>query len=506
MRRIHQLHLSAPSRPLIGRGQRLLEDAFHTASIPFADSSELVFIRQFHVGTIHPSQSPTSLSRQLEQQLQQLTASSLPGTHPNADTANVVTFPDQLTAYSHFAYRLATGQPLQAWFWQKLLPTWQPHQSPRIATLSLLAQLAEHPLGPLATAIVLQTLSTQAVLTDFLAPLQGDDGHDCLSLYGWQSSFQKAARSHIHPSTQRSLQDLAKSTTLPFLPAMNWPLTEARSQWIIALALIAKTPTLTSTAEISRYTYTTITSHLSIPTPPNAAPTQPQHPANVNSDAKNAATASSEPTIAQPYQPLAEPPNTSHTQTTNNDLFIKNTPTQYGGLGYLLNALEQLNFPLYLPSYSQPNTFTYRLLNYIAQRHQTQQHRYPLTQRPIDNATHLPTDPLFDLAPPDYLSAQKEIVSTPYPCNLTSAGSAYCPYRAWHSALRSHLHRYTGLSLSAVIHRPAHFSLTASHFDITFSLDQVDIRLRRSGLDINPGWLPWFGRVVQFHYHKQPQK
>ena len=26
------------------------------------------------------------------------------------------------------------------------------------------------------------------------------------------------------------------------------------------------------------------------------------------------------------------------------------------------------------------------------------------------------------------------------------------------------------------------------------------VPVRLAGLDINPGWLPWLGRVVQFHY------
>ena len=36
--------------------------------------------------------------------------------------------------------------------------------------------------------------------------------------------------------------------------------------------------------------------------------------------------------------------------------------------------------------------------------------------------------------------------------------------------------------------------------DVSLPLDQADIRVRRAGLDLDPGWLPWFGRVVRFHY------
>jgi hypothetical protein len=27
--------------------------------------------------------------------------------------------------------------------------------------------------------------------------------------------------------------------------------------------------------------------------------------------------------------------------------------------------------------------------------------------------------------------------------------------------------------------------------------------VRRAGLDVDPGWLPWFGRVVNFHFDRE---
>ena len=45
---------------------------------------------------------------------------------------------------------------------------------------------------------------------------------------------------------------------------------------------------------------------------------------------------------------------------------------------------------------------------------------------------------------------------------------------------------------------------TASHVDVYFPLEQVDLDLRLAGLDIDPSWLPWLGRVVQFHYVRDP--
>jgi hypothetical protein len=41
---------------------------------------------------------------------------------------------------------------------------------------------------------------------------------------------------------------------------------------------------------------------------------------------------------------------------------------------------------------------------------------------------------------------------------------------------------------------------TASHIDVYYSLQSTRVDLRLAAFDINPGWLPWLGRVVKFHY------
>jgi hypothetical protein len=48
--------------------------------------------------------------------------------------------------------------------------------------------------------------------------------------------------------------------------------------------------------------------------------------------------------------------------------------------------------------------------------------------------------------------------------------------------------------------RPGLVVFTETHVDVMFRLVRADIRVRRAGLDIDPGWMPWLGRVVHFHY------
>lgn len=51
-----------------------------------------------------------------------------------------------------------------------------------------------------------------------------------------------------------------------------------------------------------------------------------------------------------------------------------------------------------------------------------------------------------------------------------------------------------------LLQRAAWMQLSATHLDVIFSFDQVDLSVRRLGLDVDPGWVPWLGRIVNLHF------
>jgi hypothetical protein len=51
-----------------------------------------------------------------------------------------------------------------------------------------------------------------------------------------------------------------------------------------------------------------------------------------------------------------------------------------------------------------------------------------------------------------------------------------------------------------LLQRAAWMQLSATHLDVIFSFDQVDLSVRRLGLDADPGWVPWLGRIVNLHF------
>ena len=57
-----------------------------------------------------------------------------------------------------------------------------------------------------------------------------------------------------------------------------------------------------------------------------------------------------------------------------------------------------------------------------------------------------------------------------------------------------------GLFDSALLAVPARLHHTPSHLDIDLPLAAVRLAVRRVALDVDPGWVPWLGRVVTFHY------
>jgi hypothetical protein len=75
---------------------------------------------------------------------------------------------------------------------------------------------------------------------------------------------------------------------------------------------------------------------------------------------------------------------------------------------------------------------------------------------------------------------------------------------AWFIATRRWLRRYGKIGLHDLVHRPARLEITATHLDVWFDPAHADLRVRKAGLDIDPGWLPWWGRAVAFHYERLP--
>ena len=54
--------------------------------------------------------------------------------------------------------------------------------------------------------------------------------------------------------------------------------------------------------------------------------------------------------------------------------------------------------------------------------------------------------------------------------------------------------------LSGLCRRRGRVTISRTHVDLALTMEQIDMRARRSGLDQDPGWAPDFGRIITFHF------
>jgi hypothetical protein len=72
--------------------------------------------------------------------------------------------------------------------------------------------------------------------------------------------------------------------------------------------------------------------------------------------------------------------------------------------------------------------------------------------------------------------------------------------QAWLRRSRGLALREARLPLRRIAWRRGSARVSAERVDIEFPAAAADVRIRRAGFDIDPGFVPWLGRVVRFHY------
>jgi hypothetical protein len=74
--------------------------------------------------------------------------------------------------------------------------------------------------------------------------------------------------------------------------------------------------------------------------------------------------------------------------------------------------------------------------------------------------------------------------------------------RAWAQAAAARLHRDDDPAsvVAGLANRSGRIEREPGWVDVHLALADVDVDVRRAGLDLDPGWVPWLGCVVRFRY------
>ena len=70
-------------------------------------------------------------------------------------------------------------------------------------------------------------------------------------------------------------------------------------------------------------------------------------------------------------------------------------------------------------------------------------------------------------------------------------------------AIMRFLWRNTQLSMKKLIRKNATIIATHTHIDVNFDGSDINIAIRRLGLDCSPGWVPWLAKVITLEYEAE---
>jgi hypothetical protein len=144
--------------------------------------------------------------------------------------------------------------------------------------------------------------------------------------------------------------------------------------------------------------------------------------------------------------------------------------TRWGGVLFLINALDRLDIATRLAAIGPEAPSGWRVLH------------------DLGAAFGMPPD-----EPMALFLAEADLDTTTPPTLLVDIMAA----------IEALYHQPDGL-WPLPLEQRASLRATETHLDLDLEAVSVDLTLRLSGLDLDPGWVPWLGRVVHFHYDQIP--
>lgn len=485
-RTVRHLRLRAGSEAAVRRVLPVLEDALRCASLGDG-GGRLLVMRRLALGTLPPDITSQALALRIEECAAQAAQRWVEADSPAAEDAACVAFRGALEARMQLALRLVRGQACTAWYWPRAVAefdvragtavnlramAWAIVSWPeaRVALPAWIAAVAEAPAGAARLAVCMPAedgaaLVGQAGLGHRLERLvrQGarcsvpSPSEQMETVPGASAPYATAWPEWLQTLAPSVLQAMAAPSALSPSPGSAMRSDEGR-----AGGRIVRDPTPLPAARRREIPGANLPERERLPSR-RVAPADPTNASEQDAplDTAHAATAPA----ATPPEPLVLSPLTAlASRRVDGDPFLD--PTACGGLLFLLPLLQRLGLAERLPP--EDDTFAARVLGAALQ----------LLRAAED-------DPAWHLVPTE-------------PCGAEVRSHV----QAWLAAVRSWLRRRARMSLAALVLRPARLALTPTHADITFDMAQADLRVRRLGLDVDPGWLPWFGRVVAFHYER----
>ena len=543
-RSVRSLRLRAGSEEEIGRVLPRLEDALRCASLPDT-GSRMLLVRKLALGRIARDASSQTLSRLIELRMTEAGAQWVPGGTGAAGSAGFVSFASGLQARTLLALRLVRGEPCTEWYWPLAVPEVRPAAGSALRLRWIAEAIARLPEARSALPAWTAALVAAGGSARLQAAIDENTGEALLRQAGIALQSRGDESSALDPS--RPLPHAPRRELHADARALVGPQQTTPPRWLRSLLIAQGAGAVHASPEArvhedetdphagpwprvhgndtgtrkpgpSANPMVTVMAPRRRPEAPEGsapgapvfaitAPAVPAAPVAPPGLEANSIVAPAPPAHAR--SPEAAPAEQGRADSlagapSMGQPFLE--PSVCAGLLFLLPVLVRLGIDAWsAQAQARSERFAQRVLKAALQR--------------LDAA---PDDPAWALIPIDL--GQSEPLAVPPPSSwrdpllaaphakraeghigdaLWRAGSAEAQAAVWLRAARRWLRRGAHIGLATLVLRPGFISTTPTHVDILFRVDDTDMRVRRAGLDLDPGWLPWFGRVVSFHYQER---
>ena len=511
---VEHLRLRGESESAVRHALPALEDAFRTASLPDA-GARLVCVRRLQLGRLPSNGSAQSVALLIEKRFAEAGWTIVHAGENGAAAAEAVWFRDAFEAHEAAALRLAAGRTLDAWFWPLALPkVVTPTGSGNLRTIAFaIAAMEEAPRALPAWTASLVRAGYRQQLISALRPGDGDALLRAAAVSSLPSESARPASAPSHETRDRwgpreaaddraTFVEVIAGRSSGRLPQLSTPLAApAATRATQPAGGIAASPDAAARASVRQPPRPQLAAarervsdqgsespgNRLIPSAEASCETardeltQDVVPAGVEDRREERRAASSpdaprEQTAAVAGQGIRpEGAGARHEAADAPVAFTSPwqlpsaAPTAAGGLLFLLPVLERVGFADWAagrgPEEPGPDILTAQILHLVLSRLRVED-----------------DDPVWGIATPE----ASEVAAS------------------WLARCRRYLRRRARIGLASLIVRRARVAITPTHVDIFFRLNAADVKVRRAGLDIDPGWVPWFGRVVTFHYEDRP--
>ena len=537
-RRVRHLRLVAGTREAARAALPRLEDALRCASLPDG-GARLLLVRRLVLGALDKQAPALAISRTIEARFAEPSVTWIAGDAHDACHAERVVFASAWHARVALSCRLLRGQPCDAWYWPLAVPEYRRGLGPGENLRSIagvLAQSAESRVALPAWAVrVVQecgwttlcalvpgrlgdALQRMAGVTS-VPDLHGAEKHQAIarlepSVPDWLRCLLVAGRWSVRedrPAAGARRQDDSAPATPP--PAFTAMLPQAAT---------AAPPFSTRTghglvAQVNavpdewsqRALQPAVGSAAGSDRPPlsGTTPTQgAEHPPPAPPVVGHAAMTEPGYADASPTLPIPQPDGFYHPAMAS---------TNHGGLFFLLPIMKRLGLPDWCDSVGADSNAWARAVLASAMARLQAHASDPLWALVFDaEALHRVDAPAPACWQNPLLAGPRRhahsldrsgVAGATLAQRLVDADCAAAQTELWVTALRRWLRRAARIGLASLVTRQAQFVSTPTHLDVFFRLTDADLRIRRLGLDVDPGWLYWFGRVVAYHYGEPPQ-